>query len=234
MKSLYLGPNITLDLVYIPPGSFRKEREGGGGGGSGPLVTVPGFWLGCYPVTQAQWEFIATNFPHPKIPRSPSHFKGDTLPVEMVTRCNTQLFIQRLSYYSSLDFHLPRETQWEYACRAGTISSFWMGESPWETLSDGSEKKLFNFGTKATTPVNTYQPNAFGLYDMHGNVWEWCVSDWGCKESYFKDWEFSTLKGGSFMSNSTMCCSSSYIAFKNGHRAMNTGFRVALPSLKQH
>jgi formylglycine-generating enzyme required for sulfatase activity len=144
-----------------------------------------GFYMGVYTVTHEQWQAVMGN--------NPSWFKGDknpngdkNLPVEMVSWEDCQVFLEKLSKKEGHAYRLPTEAEWEYACRAGTTTPFYFGETISTDQanyngSDPSYKSWFPIGFGAsrqrTTPVGTFPPNAFGLYDMHGNVWQWC-QDW--------------------------------------------------------
>lgn len=190
-----LGNGITLEMVAIPGGTFlmgASENEKGSSSSELPQhqVTVPPFFMGKYPVTQAQWRAIAS-LEDLKVERdldpNPAYFKDskdlDLLPVEQVSWNDAVEFCQRLSKHTGREYKLPSEAQWEYACRAGTSTPFYFGETitgelaNYDASSTYAEEPKGEYRRK-TTPVGTFPPNAFGLYDMHGNVFEWCADDW--------------------------------------------------------
>nr|MDJ0595885.1 SUMF1/EgtB/PvdO family nonheme iron enzyme [Pleurocapsa sp. MO_226.B13] len=182
-----LGNGITLDMVYIPGGTFMMgSPEGEGYDSEKPQheVSVSPFFIGKYPVTQAQWKAIASL---PKVERDlkpyPSNFKGDDRPVERVSWNDAVEFCQRLSKQTGKEYRLPTEAEWEYACRAGTTTPFHFGETITGELANYRATETYASEPKGeyreqTTPVGSFPPNAFGLYDMHGQVWEWCADPW--------------------------------------------------------
>ena len=186
----FLAENINgvaPKMVAIPGGEFLMGSPPGKGSAfvyPQHPVTVPSFLRGKYPVTQAQWQAVVSL---PKIDRDlkpePSSFKGKNRPVENVSWYDAVEFCQRFSIATGRDYRLPSEAEWEYACRAGTTTPFHFGETITSQLAnyDGrytyaSELRGKNRGH--TTDVGSFPPNAFGLYDMHGNIWEWCADDW--------------------------------------------------------
>lgn len=158
-----------IEMVLIPAGTFMMgSPDGIGKSAEHPQywVTLQSFYIGKYEVTQAQYRAVmGTN---------PSNFKGDNLPVEQVSWNEAKEFCRRLSWMTGREYRLPSEAEWEYACRAGTTGDYAgnLDSMAWYSRNAGEK----------THPVGQKQANGFGLYDMHGNVWEWC-EDW-YHESY--------------------------------------------------
>ncbi|MEC4806542.1 MAG: formylglycine-generating enzyme family protein [Jaaginema sp. PMC 1079.18] len=184
-----LGNGISLDMVYIPGGNFTmgapagekksKDREH-----PQHQVTLQPFFLGKYAITQAQWRAVAAL---PKLHRDldldPSKFKGANRPVERVNWRDAVEFCARLSVATGRQYVLPSEAQWEYASRAHTTTPFHFGETITTEIANynGNESYADNPKgeyRKQTTSVGSFPPNSFGLYDMHGNIWEWCADPW--------------------------------------------------------
>jgi formylglycine-generating enzyme required for sulfatase activity len=222
-----LGNGISLTMVKIPGGEFMMgsvdEEEGYDSEIPQHLVTVPEFYLGQTLVTQAQWQQLMRS--------NPSHFTGDgKLPVETVSWLDTQEFCQKLFQQTQRAYRLPSEAEWEYACRAGTTTPYYCGE----TIT----KELANYDRQRgkTTPVGVFPLNPFGLYDMHGNLWEWCLDHW--HQNYqgapsdgsawlFDDDKASRLRrGGSWDYNPHNCRSAPRNDFTTHYRYLNVGFRV--------
>jgi formylglycine-generating enzyme required for sulfatase activity/tRNA A-37 threonylcarbamoyl transferase component Bud32 len=209
---------IELDLVLIPAGKFMM----GDPGKDHEVLITNSFYMGKHEVTQEQWKKVMGNNPSIKT-------KGPTLPVTDVSWNDCQEFIRRLNDKTNGGYRLPTEAEWEYACRAKTTTKYSYGDII--TKSDA------NYGGAAVTTikqVGSYKPNAFGLYDMHGNVWEWC-SDWYGR--YSSDAEINpvgplsgttrVLRGGSFNDSDAYFRSSYRIYVAPGHRPFDSGLRLA-------
>jgi len=235
-----LGNGVLLEMVAIPGGRFvmgspKTEAERYNDEGPQHPVEVPAFLMGKYPITQAQYEAI--------MGENPSRFRGANNPVEQVTWYKAKEFCQRLSAKTGREYRLPSEAQWEYACRAGTTTPFHCGETISTDLANYDGNYTYASGSKGryreeTTPVGSFPPNAFGLYDMHGNVWEWCADPWhdhyngapidGSAWTQGGDDNRSPLRGGSWLLN-PLNCRSAYRYYHFGVRVLignDFGFRV--------
>ena len=233
-----LGNGIKLEMVYIPGGSFlmgspNTESKRCDNEGPQHKVTLKPFYMSKYPITQEQYQVIMGD--------NPSYFKGKNLPVEKVSWYDATNFCQKLSKKIGEKYSLPSEGQWEYACRAGTTTPFYFGETITPKLVNYRCNYTYGNGPKGQyrgkiTPVGKFPPNAFGLYDMHGNVWEWCADDF--HENYNGaptdgsvwlngDKDKGRLRGGSWASGPTDCRSAyrNYYHRRDGHD-YNVGFRL--------
>ncbi|MDX2098077.1 MAG: formylglycine-generating enzyme family protein [Leptolyngbyaceae cyanobacterium bins.59] len=216
-------------------------------------VTVQPFFLGKYAITQAQWRVVATySAVEQELDPDPSNFKGDNRPVEQVSWEDATEFCQRLSQKTGRTYRLPSEAEWEYACRAGTTTPFHFGETLSDELANYAAQDREINGTlyqgtygrgiageyrQETTDVGSFPANPFGLYDMHGNVWEWCEDDYhdsykGAPEdgSAWVDSDRSStsrvLRGGSWCINPRNCRSALRVSFARDVRGNDIGFRV--------
>jgi formylglycine-generating enzyme required for sulfatase activity/predicted Ser/Thr protein kinase len=226
-----LGNGEFLETVAIPGGTFlmgSPDSEEGRSNNESPqhLVTIKPFYMGKFTVTQAQWRVVAT-LPqvHCSLRPDPSYFKGDNLPVERISWDEAVEFCARLPQKTGRTYRLPSEAEWEYACRAGTTTPFHFGGTITPNLANYDGNSTYNSGAKGiyrekTTPVGSFEvANAFGLYDMHGNVWEWCADPWhsnyqgapsdGRVWNNNADNSSGVLRGGSWRSIPSNCRSAS-------------------------
>jgi formylglycine-generating enzyme required for sulfatase activity len=244
-----LGSGVSLDLVMIPGGTFQMGSPVGQGGDSeGPQreVAVNPFMIGRYPITQAQWRVVAAL---PKVARDlevdPSSFKGSNRPVEKVDWEDAIEFCQRLSKHTKRKYRLPSEAEWEYACRAGTTTAFHFGETLTPELANYDANYTYESGPKGqcrkeTTNIGSFPANAFGLHDMHGNVWEWCQDHWhdnyvgvpmdGSAWLSVNENAKRLLRGGSWNFNPFNCRSANRFKIARNSRYFSIGFRAVCAS----
>jgi formylglycine-generating enzyme required for sulfatase activity len=246
-----LSSSVTLDLILIPGGSFTMGSPDSelGRSDEGPQreVNVSAFLMGKYPVTQAQWKAVAAL---PKIGRDldadPANFKGDNLPVEQVRWDDAIEFCQRLSKQTGREYRLPSEAEWEYACRAETTTPFHFGETITTDLANYDGSSAYGSGPKGqsrgkTTAVGSFKiANAFGLYDMHGNVREWCLDHWhdsyegaptdGSAWTTGGDDASKVLRGGSWDDDPRNCRSANRLGYARDYRFNLIGFRLVCAS----
>ncbi|MBN2314866.1 MAG: formylglycine-generating enzyme family protein [Sedimentisphaerales bacterium] len=170
IRKIDLGNNTDIEFILIPAGEFdmgssflEKARSNDEGPVRRVKISKP-FYIGRYEVTQAQWKAVTGH--------ALSSFKGIDRPVDGVSWPKAVNFCQRLSERELETFRLPTEAEWEYTCRAGTKTAYSFGDDS----SYLAQCAWFNNNSEhGTHPVGQKEPNAFGLHDMHGNVWEWCI-----------------------------------------------------------
>lgn len=253
------GQKITLDMVYIPGGTFmmgapESEHESSDSQRPQHRVKVQPFWMGKYVITQEQWRRIAA-LPKLEIELDSdpsgygsSYLKGNNRPVDSINWYDAIEFCARLSKTTGRKYCLPSEAQWEYACRAGTTTPFSCGA----TITN----KLTNYDCYSeygTVPVGSFPPNAFGLYEMHGNIKEWCADPWHknyigapndervwkkiLDDDCYKDYckyikellsvkEPRVVRGGSYSSYPRNCRSASRSYYSSEDKNWHCGFRV--------
>ncbi len=244
----YLEDNLDLKMIYLPKGrfemgSFPETLYSQGCEYPQHSVIISAFFLSQCPITQAQWRKIASL---PKIKQdlllNPSYFQGDDRPVEQVSWQEAIEFCQRLSEYSQRLYRLPTEAEWEYACRGGKTTPFAYGETLLGELANYMANRVYlneppQTYRQETTFVGTFYPNPFGLYDMHGNVWEWCFDHWhpnydnapssGIAWLSENPANRRILRGGSWDFDPQYCRSASRYAYSPTAAPLNQiGFRV--------
>ena len=230
-----LGKDVKLEMVLIPAGKFMMGSK------KNPVdpfsnikvdqpymdelpqhevtLTKP-FYMGKYEVTQEQWfEIMGEN---------PSREKGRKLPVTDVSWNECHFFIRKLNEKTNGGYRLPTEGEWEFACRAGTTTAYSFGDKITPKDANYLDSKI-----DKPVAVGSYEPNAFGLYDMHGNVWEWC-EDWRGEYPFAEtdpkgpaNGEYRVLRGGSFHNNELCARSSLRNNDLSTNRASTYGFRLA-------
>jgi formylglycine-generating enzyme required for sulfatase activity len=243
-----LGDGVVLDLVAVPAGRFTMgspDLEVDRLPTEGPQhqVAVKGFLLGRFEVTQAQWRAVAA-LPRIALDLSPepAQIKGDTLPVGIVSWEEAQEFCARLSKATGRRYRLPSEAEWEYACRGGSADAFAFGPNVLPDVVNYDGNVPYGAAPAGASrggpvPVGSLGlANTFGLYDMHGNVWEWCADTW--HEDYTgapsdgRTWSGGddnrrVLRGGSYRIFASFCRSAARSAFTYDFRQDFAGFRVA-------
>lgn len=251
-----LGNNLPLRMMQIPSGQFTMgssitEPDRFDDEGPQHPVSIQSFFMGKYPVTQAQWRYVSAL---PSVRRSlqaaPSRFYGDKNPVEQVSWYDAKEFCVRLSMHTGRQYYLPSEAQWEYACRAKTTTPFHFGETIATDLANyrGTDDSAYEqsgaYGDgpkgkyrEKTMPVGSFvMTNAFGLCDMHGNVWEWCADHWhdtyedapADGRAWLTDREDANyvVRGGSWLDFPRNCRSASRDNFNPDAGYNSFGFRV--------
>jgi len=238
-NSIELAPGIWMELQPIPAGTFlmgspKKEKGRHNDETRHEVTLTQPFLIGKYPVTQAQWQAVMGS--------NPSYFQGDNLPVEHVSWDDAQSFFEKVLQKTGQAVCLPTEAQWEYSCRAGTSTPFHFGQvlngtqancagyNPYGTTKEGPY-------LEKTSPVGSYPANAWGLYDMHGNVWEWCADRYGdYPEGPVTDprgpevGSDCVIRGGCWNYGAAFCRSALRDWIVPSYRYYWSGFRLALSS----
>ena len=229
----HLGSSTVLEMVSVPGGTFLMGSPNDRGDSDEKPqhpVTLASFYIGKFPVTQAQWAAVAA-LPEIKIFLDPdaARFKGPNRPVENVSWYEAMEFCARLSRKTGKRYRLPSEAQWEYACRGGTKTQFHFGETITSELANYNGNSNYAEAPKGvyrfqTTDVGSFKPNAFGLYDFHGNVWEWCADAWhnnyngapadGSVWQSDGDSSLRLLRGGSWNDHSPNCGSACRLRYQ--------------------
>ncbi len=243
----HLGNGVYLEMVNLPAGRFwmgSPASEVGRTEAEGPVhsVSVPALAMGKYPVTQAEWGEVAALPPvNIDLKPFPSRFKGDHRPVEQVNWYEAVEFCDRLSRLTQKPYRLPSEAEWEYACRAHTHTPFSLGATISSNQANYNGNHIYGTGIRGisrlcTTDVDGFAPNSFGVYDLHGNVWEWCQDVWHPNyEAAPNDgspWleggnpSCQVLRGGSWKDNPRDCRSASRGYYRTGFHGHTVGFRV--------
>jgi formylglycine-generating enzyme len=234
MEKAVIFPQIQpLRFRYLEPGSFLQgSPEGTGHSGEHPqhpVTLTRGLWLAETPCTQALWQAV--------MGKNPSYFtQGEDAPrrpVENVSWDAVDAFLKALQRWlpGGCEAVLPTESQWEYACRAGTQAAYWWGDAPDDTRANWHQQH------GGTTPVDRYPPNPWGFYDMHGNVWEWCADgrrDYAAEPARDPEGpgagDFRVVRGGSWITLPGYARAAFRIRWHRGNAYQAQGFRFALRS----
>jgi formylglycine-generating enzyme required for sulfatase activity len=252
-KTVALGEGAEMEFAWIPPGSFLmgsppEEEERYEDEAQHQVVVTHGFWLATTPVTQAQWGAVLNSIrPDDVRPqffaswrkgkwealrdRNPSKFKGEDRPVEHVSWNDCEVFCTMLGQRDGTRYRLPTEAEWEYACRAGTVTAYCSGSGLAALKQVGWCSYDGKWGSaKATRPVASFQPNGWGLFDMHGNVGEWCQDRCGpyYSEGDSLNQSHCVVRGGSWFESPRICRSAKRGRQGPGHYSFEVGFRVVL------
>jgi formylglycine-generating enzyme required for sulfatase activity len=236
-----LGKGVALEMVYIPGGKFlmgAAKNELGSMNDETPQhwVEINAFFISKYPITQMQWFLVMKQ-------GFPCHFHGSSLPVEKVSWFQTLDFCRQLSQKTSKIYRLPTEAEWEYACRSNTLTPFHFGETITTDVAnyDGNYNYINDIKTtyqQMTVPIGIFPPNVFGIYDMHGNIWEWTCSEYS--ENYGEQLETKILnqqqaidkrmvvRGGSWYSSAVNCRSANRYHVASNSWDNDIGFRVVI------
>ena len=218
---------LINNMVYVSGGTFIMGGDESSDQTPTHSVTLSSYYICKYEVTQALWRAVMGS--------NPSKFKGDNLPVEQVSWNDCQTFINRLNNYTGRNFRLPTEAEWEFAARGGNYSrhykysgSNYISDVAWYCDNSGNR----------THPVGTKQANELGLYDMSGNVWEWCSDRYGSYSSYSQSNPTGATsgfgrveRGGNWCGLARYCCSSHRSYYAPGNSFDDLGLRLVLSQL---
>ena len=223
-------PFTRMQFVKIPKGTLQVDGNLVQPSLSKQTKIIPSFWLGIYEVSQEQWEQImGAEEPHPEKP-SPYRNNFPNYPIVSISYYEVEAFLSKFSALDSMyDYRLPTEWEWEYACRAGTESAFYFGDKISHSLANFNaeiQSTYASFGKFIGHPVNvgSYPPNAWGLYDMHGNVWEWVDGDYSSHEK--------TIRGGSWLFSAQQATSFNRRPHEPDTWGYSIGFRVVCENKK--
>ncbi|MDD2717472.1 MAG: formylglycine-generating enzyme family protein [Candidatus Wallbacteria bacterium] len=223
-RNVRIAESVEMQFCRIPGGEFlwdSPENDGTGQSEQQKVSIAHGFWLGKYEVTQKQWQaLMGTN---------PSAFKGENRPVELVSWHDCLEFIDKLNRRTGKKFRLPRESEWELACRAGTDTGYYWGNS----IAEEGDYCWSGLNSKGQTHcVGEKKPNRWGLYDMNGNVWEWCQESSGW-DNYIDlpRGRWYVARGGSWFTFGESCGSSIRTYNSPDSRFDDFGFRLACDEL---
>jgi len=242
---LFTATQTVSGMVAIPAGTFLMGSNAPGGApyfgqpDQQPVhqVTISSpFWMGQHEVTQSEYQAL--------MGANPSYYPGASRPVETVSWQNARAYCAALtaqqagSLPAGFEYRLPTEAEWEYTCRAGTTTEFHYGPDLFCNQArfaySHSNPPASCGNPNGTVPVGSYAPNAFGLYDMHGNVWEWCLDSYAAYSSAAVTDPFVTggpnrvYRGGSWNGNSGICRSAVRDSYNSGYTDSYIGFRVVL------
>ncbi|MBO3457466.1 MAG: formylglycine-generating enzyme family protein [Aetokthonos hydrillicola CCALA 1050] len=237
-----LGNGVTLDMVEIPGGKFvmgspSTEKDRSDSEGPQHNVTIKRFFMGKFTITQQQYQAV--------MGKNPSNFKGEKRPVEGVSWDDAIAFCAKLSQRTGKTYRLPSEAEWEYACRGWTTTPFYFGETITTDLANYNGDYTYASEPKGvyrqqTTEVGKFPPNACGLYDMHGNIWEWCQDTWhdnyqGAPDdgtAWVSDNNVNNsrrlLRGGSWVNDPRFCRSAFRVRLARAFSNDLVGFRVVV------
>jgi formylglycine-generating enzyme required for sulfatase activity len=238
-----LGRGCSLEMILIPSGIFQMgspRQLGRVDEQPRHPVTIKSFMMGKFLITQGQWKAIMGRLPD-------CRFKGDRLPVERVSWKDAHSFCLGLSKKTRRNYQLPSENQWEYACRAGSVTPFCFGETLTVEVANFNGEHTFRGEPRgvyvhATNEGGVFPPNAFGLCDMHGNLWEWCADNWlddyssSPRESssyQYKDNRYRVARGGSWHEPPELCRSAARLRVLETEADEFMGLRVVCDLIDQ-